>query len=471
MYNRENAVIELVTKYLGKYKRVGNGELRVQYCPFCDGGEHHDKDTFCITLDTGAYMCQRASCGASGSFKQLCDFLGEALPRDFYDPRTVGKKKKVFDKPDASKYGMLTDQIVKYFNSRCISKQTLLDFKIQSDANGNIVFPFYRNNVLTYVKYRKPMKPQKTDNSPKEWCEANTEPILFGMDNVSLNDTMYITEGEIDALSLYEAGIRNVVSVPSGCKNMDWIDLCWNWLEQFQNIALFGDNDKPGQEMVTTLMNRLGEGRCMLPPDYPELIVNGKDYGRECKDANEILFAYGPEYLHDLAKQCEPTPISGLINVASIPYVDPTSVVRIETGIPDLDDATGGFAEGSLVVLSGKPSEGKSTLSGNILNYAIEQGFKGAAYSAELTQQQFFNWIISSACDAKYMTIHKSERTNKEYPVVPMEVQDRIRQWIDGKLYLFDSAYADMHKSSFDSMINAFTFCAKRYGCRIFLVD
>lgn len=60
----------------------------------------------------------------------------------------------------------------------------------------------------------------------------------------------------IDALSLYEAGARNVVSVPSGCSNLDWIDHCWNWLERFQSIILFGDNDAPGRMMIRDVVRR-----------------------------------------------------------------------------------------------------------------------------------------------------------------------------------------------------------------------
>lgn len=27
-----------------------------------------------------------------------------------------------------------------------------------------------------------------------------------------------------------------MVSVPSGCSNLDWLDHCWDWLEKFQTI-------------------------------------------------------------------------------------------------------------------------------------------------------------------------------------------------------------------------------------------
>ena len=36
-------------------------ELYYKYCPYCNGGDSRDKDTFSINLDTGAYKCFRAS--------------------------------------------------------------------------------------------------------------------------------------------------------------------------------------------------------------------------------------------------------------------------------------------------------------------------------------------------------------------------------------------------------------------------
>lgn len=162
-----------------------------------------------------------------------------------------------------------------------------------------------------FAKYRKPQKWQKGDG-PKEWQDKNTEPILFGMDMVSFNKPLIITEGEIDALSIYESGCANVVSVPCGCSNLEWINNCWEWLENFSQIIIFGDSDEPGMDMVSNVMKRLGEDRCLLPPEYPPLIVDGKEIGRPCKDANEILYAYGSDYLREFVQSCEPAPIKGV---------------------------------------------------------------------------------------------------------------------------------------------------------------
>ena len=42
------------------------------------------------------------------------------------------------------------------------------------------------------------------------------EKILYGLDDIADADEITIVEGEIDKLSLCEAGIRNAVSVPDG---------------------------------------------------------------------------------------------------------------------------------------------------------------------------------------------------------------------------------------------------------------
>ena len=52
-----------------------------------------------------------------------------------------------------------------------------------------------------------------------------------------------------------------MVSVPSGCSNLDWLDHCWDWLEKFQTIILFGDSDEPGRKMIRDVVRRLDEAR------------------------------------------------------------------------------------------------------------------------------------------------------------------------------------------------------------------
>ena len=468
-----NAVIDLANKHFGEYK-IRNGQIIPEHCPICHGGDRRDKETFAVGLYNGAFNCKRGSCSGvngnrEGSFKQLCNYFGETAFEFSALPQSIRTAKKVYNKPDPEKLKPITEEIVTYFSTRGISENTLKDFKIASDEKGNIVFPFYRNNELVYVKYRKPKKHTK-DDGPKEWQDTNTEPILFGMDKVAFGKPLIITEGEVDALSMYEAGVHNVVSVPCGCSNLEWIMLCWDWLERFNEIILFGDSDEPGIEMVTTLMKRLGEDRCQIPKEYPELIFNGKSYNRICKDANEILCCYGPEGLKTLIETCEPAPIKGVLDVSTITYVDPATVPKIMSKIPALDNMIGGFEEAGVTILSGQRGEGKSTIASSFLLNAIEQGYSCCAYSGELSAARFLDWILLPATESKYVSYVTDPRSGKRICKVPPEIQERIKNWMAGKFYLFDNGYV-FEEDSATAVIKCFEMCARRYGCQMFLID
>lgn len=470
MEDLTSKVLEIAEKYLGPYKLV-NGQVEAKLCPFCHGGKNHDQGTFYVGLYNGAYKCHRGHCDVQGSFADLCKHFGEQPPAKRFDPaRIPGTVKKVYDKPDPEKLHPLTDEIKEYFAMRKISEETLNAWKIASDTKGNIVFPFYRDGDLIYVKYREPRKHTKESKLPKEWQETNTEQILFGMDMVDLSKPLVIVEGEIDALSVYEAGMHNVVSVPCGATAMDWVQNCWEWLENFQQIILFGDYDEPGAAMINTLTKRLGEERCMIPDEYPELIVDGEDKGRFCKDANEILYAYGPEKLKELIESCELAPVQGIIDLGAVQYIDPTTIPRIFTRIPELDEAIGGLGEGCVTICSGKRGEGKSTLTGELCLQAIEQGHNVCIYSGELSAHKVFEWLCSQAVEAQYVTTKHDPRNNKVYTYIPNEIQDRVRQWFSQRAYLYDNAWATDQEPS-ETVLEIFTICAKRYGCSLFLVD
>lgn len=155
--------------------RVRGDELIPDYCPFCHGGDSRDRYTFALNLTDGVYVCKRGGCGVRGRFETLAKEFGERA--EFFRPAATVRKKYVL--PDVA-LKPPTDEIISYFGQRKISRETLDAFKIGSDDKGNIVFPFYRDNTLVYVKYRAPRKPLPKEK--KEWQAPDTQPILFGMD-------------------------------------------------------------------------------------------------------------------------------------------------------------------------------------------------------------------------------------------------------------------------------------------------
>ncbi|MBQ1508869.1 MAG: toprim domain-containing protein, partial [Erysipelotrichaceae bacterium] len=252
------SLIEFSDLYLAPYsiKTSGNDEKLIpDYCPFCHGGSNNkDKHTFCLFLNNGAFVCKRGACARHGRFDELSKELsGKEIKLS--NTGISKKSDKQFVLPSSEVFPP-TEQVYKYFETRKISRETVDAMKIGADKDGNIVFRFFWNGEEVFRKYRKPQKPGPKER--KEWQDPGTKAILYNMDNVVFSQPLVITEGMIDMLSLYEAGITNAVSVPSGCDNNDWITYCYDWLEKFHTIILFGDNDPPGHRAIENWTKKLG---------------------------------------------------------------------------------------------------------------------------------------------------------------------------------------------------------------------
>ena len=114
----------------------------------------------------------------------------------------------------------------------------------------------------------------------------------------------------------------------------------------------------------------------------------------------------------------------------------------------------------------------KSTITSEIQLAAIDQGYTVCAYSGELTKENFQDWLMHQACDRELMDVKFDERSGRNYTYVPYRVQDQIRKWLLNKFYLFDNSNAaEADETEEHAVLRIFTMCARRYGCKLFLVD
>ena len=120
--------------------------------------------------------------------------------------------------------------------------------------------------------------------SRRNWLKASgkcgvklTEPILFGMHLCKGTDTLYLFEGEFDAMCGYQSSGNDCVSVPSGCEDYTWLDTCYEWLGRYEKIAVFADNDSAGHKMLEELSKKIDN---VYQPDF--------DLYNNCKDCNDI---------------------------------------------------------------------------------------------------------------------------------------------------------------------------------------
>ena len=121
---------------------------------------------------------------------------------------------------------------------------------------------------------------------------------LFGFHTVPSDaKEIVLTEGEYDAMAVWQATGRPAVSLPNGCRSLplDVLPL----LEDFDTIFLWCDSDAAGQEGAEDFAKKLGLKRCRfvrptshncpgaekLPKDANEALLQGLDLERIIADA------------------------------------------------------------------------------------------------------------------------------------------------------------------------------------------
>jgi replicative DNA helicase len=81
--------------------------------------------------------------------------------------------------------------------------------------------------------------------------------------------------------------------------------------------------------------------------------------------------------------------------------VSKTALTGTPSGFKDLDEKTGGFQPGNLIILAARPSMGKSALVTNIAENAVLQGFPVALFSLEMSESELAQRFVASQARIK----------------------------------------------------------------------
>lgn len=439
---------------------VRNGELFFKICPYCNPKPTRDNiKSFSINLTTGRFKCFRASCGVQGNMITLAkdfDFsLGNEID-EYYQPKKQYRKFKKQEKPIEPK-----PEAIQYLESRGISEEVAKEYEItvQTDKPNILVFPFYdEKGILQFVKYRKTDYDKEKDKN-KEWCEANCKPILFGMKQCKDFSSLVITEGQVDSLSVATAGIPNTVSVPTGAKGFTWVPYCWNWINQFEEIVVFGDFEKGHITLLDELSRRL---------KITVKHVREEDY-KDCKDANEILKKYGKEQIRACVENAVIIPMKQVKPLSSVKNVDIFKLPKLQTGIRQVDRLLyGGLPFGGVTLISGKTGEGKSVLASQIMISAVSQGYKCFAYSGELVDFQFKNIMDFQIAGSRHIFEYQNGWGDSAYNISETN-RNLISGWYDDKFWLYDNSVIENDEQ--ESLVAVTENVIMQYGVKVILLD
>jgi twinkle protein len=93
-----------------------------------------------------------------------------------------------------------------------------------------------------------------------------------------------------------------------------------------------------------------------------------------------------------------------------------------------------GLPKGGLVLVSGLRGQGKSTLLGQIQLDLVDNGYKGLEYSLEMSNKKTLQWTILQACGKDNLVGRQTKDYKTFYEPKSKFVEERIIDWIDGKL-------------------------------------
>ncbi|KAJ8631298.1 hypothetical protein MRB53_024621 [Persea americana] len=345
------------------------GQYSRMLCPQCGGGESRERSFSIFIREDGElamWSCFRAKCGWRGHMRASVDGKGYSS----LEKSSKGKPHRVITE-ESLELQPLCDELIAYFAERMISGETLRrNAVMQRTCFGDqifIAFTYRRNGQLISCKYRGINK--------RFWQEKDTEKILYGVDDIKQASDIIIVEGEMDKLSMEEAGYFSCVSVPDGAPSKvsnkelpaegedtkyQYLWNCKEYVEKASRIILATDADAPGQALAEELARRLGRERCWRVK-WPK--KNDTDV---CKDANEVLMFLGPEALREVIENAELYPIKGLFRFSD--YFDEVDAYYHRSLGFEFGVSTGWMAlnelynvvPGELTIVTGVPNSGKS---------------------------------------------------------------------------------------------------------------
>lgn len=265
-----------------------------------------------------------------------------------------------------------------------------------------------------------------------------------------------VTTGEIDAMSIAQVlDFRvAVVSVNAGdqsaAKNLKANYL---WLDRFQEIVLWFDDDESGNAAVEECAKLFKVGKVRIAK------------ARGFKDASEALQANKPGDIEAAIYGATMWKPKGIVNArdnssdVTKPKDDDTSGWRYHWPWPEMDEMLGPILPGQVCYHVAGTGIGKSTGVAEIAYSLQKQGATVAWMGFEDTRRD---------TKLRLMSIHVSDRLDIE----PRSDEEMIAIHDDlfgpGNVWLFDPETAEWNV---DAILSYVRFCAKALDCQVIFLD
>ena len=135
----------------------------------------------------------------------------------------------------------------------------------------------------------------------------------------------------------------------------------------------------------------------------------------------------------------------------------------IKTGIHVIDRKMRGLKKGFVTCLSGLRACGKSSIISQVAIETVQQGYKVAMFSGELTAKNTLNWLLLQSAGRNYVLSTQYEN----YYKVRDSVSEKISKWLDEKIYIYNNDYGN----NFDEVIAHLNHCVVEHKVDLVILD
>lgn len=358
---------------------------------------------------------------------------------------------------------------------RKLKPETIRDFEIGEfegkhwDGNDHccVVFPYremlwrketkqWARGQCVLIKYRDIDDKAYQRTAPK--LSEGGRTILFGMQLVpNEGRDLVITEGEFDAMALFQLGLP-AVSIPFGAQpakdgelseaHRRWLEECHDWMERFEEVYLAFDNDEAGQAGARSVAPRVGLERVRI------LLMPGG-----LKDGNEALQA--GVTTHEIsqaareAKGFDPEELKTPLMMLREIY---ERVFPEKAGTPVGDELPWALPfrlrQGEVTVVHGYNAHGKTVLLSFVLVWlAATHGRRSVIASLEMpssiTFQNLLRQTFGRPCPSD---------------------EEELREWLQW-LSRYFWAYDHVGEVEVGRLLDVWRYAARKYGVQYFVLD
>ncbi|MEW6121277.1 MAG: DnaB-like helicase C-terminal domain-containing protein [Pseudomonadota bacterium] len=351
--------------------------------------------------------------------------------------RRYGYFKGTFRGEDGQPIGV---QVAPYFDQQGNLAAQKLRFPPTVDAEGNTKKSF---NVL------------KAKGAP-----GLSDCQLFGQQVYGdrFDRKVIVTEGELDALSVAQALDFKVavVSLNVGAEAEKCIKANWRWLDRFEEIVLWFDDDDKGREAMEVVAKLFAVGKVRIAKA-----------GNGAKDASDLLQANRPGDIAAAIYAAVKWAPAGIVNAADAwaDFEEENELKAWSYPWPGLQTFTAGMREGEVTYHVAGTGIGKTTILCELVDHLLhhqdpnEPPIKIGVLAFESLRKDIQLSILST---------HSSRRLDLE-PVSKPDLK-KLHTEVFGsrRVELFDAETAEW---TIDAILSYVRYMASALDCKVIIID